>query len=293
MTFLRGGLPRFCALARGEARLAAAAASSYLRLGLIFAAWAAAAIILGSLVGFAAVILPPTGAFGIVAVVGLILLWVLPEFPSISEFFIRRSLLVVVVADLCIPIYYAFTIPGSGLPWVSLRRLLLFVLVLSFAYNYSTTPTIRKRVADALRADWLVGVCVLLFYIWVVLSIFTSIRPSSTLDQAMTIFLEWYVPFFGVLYVIRNENDLKNLVLAILWSALFVSAAGAAEWFVHRDLFLAVMPKFMIDALAENNPTFTSLVMQTSSRFRNGFIDQLHFSLLLYRSLNSKRWFRS
>ena len=90
MSFLRAALPRFWALALGEARLAAAGAQSYLPSAAIFTAWAAIAIFLGSVVGFAAVVLPPTGIFGIVLVAALILLWVLPELPVVAELTVRR-----------------------------------------------------------------------------------------------------------------------------------------------------------------------------------------------------------
>jgi hypothetical protein len=39
---------------------------------------------LGFVVGLSAVILPPMGAFGIVAVAGLVLLWVMPDLPLVS-----------------------------------------------------------------------------------------------------------------------------------------------------------------------------------------------------------------
>ena len=54
------------------------------------AAWSAVAIFLGLIVGFTSVLLPPMVTIGIVAVAGLVLLWVLPELPAISETLIRR-----------------------------------------------------------------------------------------------------------------------------------------------------------------------------------------------------------
>jgi hypothetical protein len=100
-----------------ETRLALRAAAAVVR-GLVpVVAWAAAAIGLGVLVGFAAVVLPPTGAFGIVAVVGVVLLWVIPEMPLVYPSLIRKAFLVMLVVSLCVPYYYMIQI--GDLPWIS------------------------------------------------------------------------------------------------------------------------------------------------------------------------------
>ena len=68
------------------------AAPNVLRYLAPIVAWAAASIALGLVVGFAAVVLPPAGAFGIVAVVAVVLLWVMPDLPLVSVGqFARRS----------------------------------------------------------------------------------------------------------------------------------------------------------------------------------------------------------
>ena len=66
-------------VAAAETRLALRAAPGVIRHLAPIAAWAAVSIIMGVVVGFAAVALPPLVAFGIVAVVALVLLWVMPE----------------------------------------------------------------------------------------------------------------------------------------------------------------------------------------------------------------------
>ena len=72
-------------VAAAETRLALRAAPGVIRHLAPIAAWAAVSIILGIVVGFAAVVLPPLGALGIVAVVALVLLWVTPEHSSFTR----------------------------------------------------------------------------------------------------------------------------------------------------------------------------------------------------------------
>ena len=84
-------------------------------------AWSVAAMALGLVVGLAAVILPPLGAFGIVAGAAVVLLWVMPDLPLVSPGLIRKAFFVMLIVDVSIPFYYMVQFPG--LPWISARRL--------------------------------------------------------------------------------------------------------------------------------------------------------------------------
>src|SRR6516164_2621375 len=103
---LRFALFQVASAAMAETRLAARAAPGVIRHVAPIVAWAAASIFLGLVVGFAAVVLPPTGAFGFVAVAGVVLLWVMPDLPLVSIGAVRKAFFVMLVADLCVPFYY-------------------------------------------------------------------------------------------------------------------------------------------------------------------------------------------
>ena len=85
------------------------------------------------MVGLAAVFLPPLGAFGIVAVAGVVLLWVMPDLPLVSPGLIRKTFFVMLIADLCVPYYYI--VRSAGLPWISIRRLATFTLIVPIRYG--------------------------------------------------------------------------------------------------------------------------------------------------------------
>src|ERR1700724_70369 len=113
-------LSQIASVAMGETRLAGRAIPNVLRHLAPIVAWTVATIALGIVLGFSAVILPPMGTFGIVAVAGLVLLWMMPDLPLVSPGFIRKAFFFMVIADLVIPFYY--TVQCSGLPWISARR---------------------------------------------------------------------------------------------------------------------------------------------------------------------------
>ena len=114
-------------------------------------AWSAATIALGVLLGFSAVILPPMGAFGIVAVAGVVLLWVMPDLPLVSPR-IRKAFFFMLIADLIIPFYYAVQFPG--LPWISVRRLATFILIVPFLVAVAASSEVRRHIAERVRASF-------------------------------------------------------------------------------------------------------------------------------------------
>jgi hypothetical protein len=99
----RFALSQIALVAMAETRLATRATHNVLRSLATVAAWAVASIALGVVVGFAAVILPPLGSFGIVAVAGVVLLWVMPDLPVVAPRLIRKAFFVMLVANLSIP----------------------------------------------------------------------------------------------------------------------------------------------------------------------------------------------
>ena len=176
----RFALSHVTSVAMAETRLAARAAPGVLRSLAPIVGWAVASIILGIVVGFAAVILPPLGAFGIVAVVALVLLWVAPEMPLAYPALIRKTFFVMLVIHLCVPDYY--TVQFGGLPWISARRLATFALVAPFLLAIASSSEVRSQIAERLRASWPILVCALGYLGMASISILTSELPSVSLS---------------------------------------------------------------------------------------------------------------
>ena len=164
-------------VAAAETRLALRAAPGVIRHLAPIVAWAAVSIIMGMVVGFAAIILPPLGAFGIVAVVALVLLWVAPELPLVYPALIRKTFFVMLVADLCIPSYY--TVQFGGLPWISARRLATFSLIAPFLLALASSSEVRRQITERIRYSRLILVCALGYLVMASVSILTSTLPQE------------------------------------------------------------------------------------------------------------------
>ena len=165
-------LSRVTSTAVAETRLAVRAAPGIVRHVAPVAAWAVASIALGLVVGLAAVILPPLGAFSIVAVAAVLLLWVMPDLPLVAPGLIRKACFVMLIADLSIPFYY--TVQFGGLPWISARRLATFALIAPFLIAIAASSDVRRHITERIRASLLISICMAGYLVMAALSILTS-----------------------------------------------------------------------------------------------------------------------
>jgi O-antigen ligase len=262
---LRFALSQVALAAMAETRLAARAAPGVIRHVAPIVLWAAASVVLGVVVGFAAVVLPPTGAFGIVAVVGVVLLWVVPDLPLVSDTAIRKAFFVMLIADLCVPYYY--TIQISALPWISARRVATFALVSLFLLRVASSSDARQRITRRIRSSWLMFICVGGFLVMAFLSVFTSFVPTESISALTDAILSWYVPFFAMIYIIKDSDDIVFILKVICLCAIFNTATGILEFFLQHRFFIDVFPKSMLDTLIENNPSLEALI---TPQIRNG-----------------------
>ena len=231
-----------------------------------FFIWAAVAIFLGFLVGFSAVILPPTGTFGIVAAVGLVLLWVTPDLPQPPARSLPIVFAVVVFCMLCIPNYYAIDIPG--LPWITFRRLSLIAVILPLAIAAGGSSRFRADIRKKLASERLISICVIGFLVWSALSILASINHSQSLTTVVDDALTYYVPFFVCLYLFTSTAKVERFIKIICWYSLFVAVLGIVEFRLQRRFYFDIMPRWYLESLMEANPAVAAMV--TANPFRNG-----------------------
>jgi hypothetical protein len=224
----RSTLTHIALVAMAQTRTAMRATPAVIRTLAPIAGWAVASILLGVVVGFAAVVLPPMGAFGILAVLALILMWVMPELPLVYPGLIRKMFIVTLVVDLCIPYYY--TVQIGGLPWISARRLATFGLIAPFLVAIASSSEVRRKIGDRLRSAPLILVCLVGFLVMAFLSILTSTLPRESASAFSEVVLSWYVPFLAALYVVKDKNDLILFLKIICFCALFNTAGGILEF---------------------------------------------------------------
>jgi len=299
----RSRLSQVASVAAAETKLAARAAPGVVRYLAPIVAWAAASIALGLVVGFAAIALPPLGAFGIVTIVGLVLLWVMPDLPLVWPGLIRKTFFIMLIADLCVPLYYTIDLPG--LPWISMRRLATFPLILPLVLAIAASSDVRRQVAERVRASLLIWICAIGYLVMATLSILTSVDPSGSLSALIDAVISWYVPLLAMVYVIRDKDDVIFVLKIICFAALCNTAAGLLAFYLERRFLIDIFPGGMFQALIASNPALQHL-LPSPDDFRNGlyrspstFLNALsygEFNIIvipigLFFALDRQNWF--
>ena len=264
----RLALSQFAWTVAAETRLAARAVPGVLRVLTPIVAWAAIAIGLGTVVGFAVVILPPLGAFGIVAAVGLVLLWVMPEVPLVYPAAIRKTFFVMLVTLLCVPYYYM--VQFGDLPWISARRVATFSLIAPFLLALAGSSAVRARIADRARSSPAIIICTVGYLVMAVLSIPQSPLPGVSLSALTEAVLSWYLPFFAMMYLVHDKDDSILILKVMCFCALFNTLGGVVEFYLQHRYFVDLIPKSMLNAAIESNPVLEVVLDVNGNNFRNG-----------------------
>ena len=125
------------------------------------------------------------------------------------------------------------------------------------------------------------------------LSIFTSMLPTESISATTDAILSWYVPFFALIYIARDNDDVVFILKIICVCALFNTAAGILEFRLEHQFFIDIFPRGMLDTLVENpTPIWKSFYLTLATTemvyFGPRRLSSLHFpleSLRLFLSL--------
>ena len=171
------------------------------------------------------------------------------------------------IADLIIPFYY--TVQFSGLPWISARGVATFTLIVPFLVAVAASSEARRHIVERVRASLLIFICAAGFLAVATLSILTSISPTESTSALVDAVLSWYVPFFAMIYIAKDKNDVVFLLKIICLAAIFNTGAGVIEFFIKHNFFIQIFPTSMLNALISNNPSLADL-LPGPQHFRNG-----------------------
>ncbi len=217
------------------------------------------------MVGAAVVIFPPLFAMGMTALPVLILIWVAPELRRVPTGLLRKAFLVVVFIEISIPAYYAVQFPGS--PWISIRRLAVFSLIVLFAISVSGSARVRDHIYRTLKSTDKVFICIVGYYTMAFLSLFTSANITESIPQFSDWTLNWYVPMLACIITMRTTDDLRFVLKLIGICSLFVTALGVADFVAQRNYAIEIIPSSILNAMMEANP---ALAKVAEPLIRNG-----------------------
>ena len=206
-------------------------------------------------------------AIAAAAIPGLILLWTAPELHRVPTKLLKKVFFVVLFVEICIPTYYAIQLPG--LPWISIRRVVVLFLIVLFAVSFSGSAELRRYVSNVLKLSKRLYFCLVGYYVVATLSILISANPTEINFSTLRMDLELVCARPGLRHCIRSMDDVRSLLKLISFLSLFVTALGVADFVAQRNYALAIMPGSLVSSLMASNPSFALLV--GANPFRNGF----------------------
>ncbi|MHA6720027.1 O-antigen ligase family protein [Sphingomonas sp. RS6] len=178
------------------------------------------------------------------AIMGLLVIWALPEAPRAPTRAMGRVFVVFTFAMLLWPNYLAFSF--GGLPWISVRRLVGASAVVLLLVSVSVSKPFRSQIAAILRASPLLSRAVLGFIVVMVLSTFTSTSPGETINRFVDISITWIGMFFIALWFFGNaagrEARWANFLLA---AGAVLMLVGALEYRAEHVLWANHIPSFL------------------------------------------------
>ena len=207
---------------------------------------------IGFSVGLACALLPPVAPFGIVAAISLFLLWVLPEIRSVPDRWIKFLVAPLVFTFICVPVYYAIILPG--LPWISIRRAVLFAWIIPLAISLAGSPTARNHIRSVFSKAKLLRFCLMSFFVLTLITTLTGIAPLTSANYLVLSILNWFIPLIGVVLCIRNERQIATLFKACIAAVGVNLLAGAWESHLQRPFLIYFLPAYMRDQILQANP---------------------------------------
>lgn len=221
--------------------------------------------LVGAVYGYLYALLPPYFLLYLIAPIAfmmLITIWVLPDQDTAPTGIMVKFFFAFLIVSVLWPNYVAIALPG--LPWISMRRLMLFPMTLCLLIGLSISSRFREQMKEYLSAWPLIPKMLGCF----VVIQFVSISMAGDKAQAVKEFVNyqtvWTAIFFVSVYAFQNRQNMHRLFRTILVCAIILSFMGIAESYQQKVLWLDHIPSFLkVDQ--------ETLELYTGNNFRDGF----------------------
>lgn len=208
------------------------------------------ALLITGLILFAVITGFVIGVFGIygwmfpaipVVLMALLALWIAPDQDSHLDDAIMRFYFMFVGLALIWPNYIAFDF--SGLPWISFRRIFLFIIYAVGLYAIATSPRLRGQVGDVLKSQDLI---LRLFLGWVAIQFVMALVPlGATAMRWVHYQMIWNLFFIMSALVLLREGNPTRLFRMFLVGAAFSCLLVIPEVYQRQPIFAPYIPTWL------------------------------------------------
>lgn len=204
-----------------------------------------ALILFAMLMGFLIAIFGVRGwfipAIPIVTLFG-VALWMAPDIDPHFDRGIIRGYFAFMIISLIWPNYIALNIPG--VPWISLDRLVMFMLLTITMLQIATSKRMRDEIADILNSQLVMK---RLFFVWVLISIVMSaVAGFGNVSRDVNIQIMWHLPFILSAWIMAMPGMAEKFLKLMVIYALIVSAVVIPEVRLERPFWIDYVPYWLL-----------------------------------------------
>jgi hypothetical protein len=203
-------------------------------------------VLLGLFYGFSFAILPPSlmTALGIpILILMLVIIWALPDVGYAPTTLLIRLFLIYVIVVPLWPNYLSLQIPG--LPWISIRRLVVFPLFITFLICLSISAEFRGDLSKVLYHHKAIFRLLVLFSFIQVATVALSDSPSFSLNATINYIIANNAVFAVAAWALSKDKRADRYINLLLFSALFLCVFSVFEYRNLKPLWANHVPSFL------------------------------------------------
>lgn len=203
-------------------------------------------IFVGLFYGLAFTILPPQLALylgGPVLLLALLIIWVLPDVGRGPVGLLSKLFFTYLVVLIVWPNYLALQLPG--LPWISLRRLVMFPMGLVLLICLSVSQRFRSELMAALKAVKPLAYMMAGFTLIQILTIPLSAYPFYSVNLTVNFLFGTTAMFFVGVWVLSQPARTNRFVNFLIFSAFALCVMGVLEYWNQAVLWANHIPSFL------------------------------------------------
>lgn len=196
--------------------------------------------------GFLYVLLPPFLLIYLlvpVSVLVLLVVWALPDIGRAPTGAFAAASLVYVGVVLLWPNYLAIALPG--LPWLSLRRVVMPMAILLALLSCSLASDVRRTWKDVLSRSKVLTVVIILYTTIQIITTFLSGSLAFSINFTVNYILLSTSCYFVFSYILSINRNMARLEHLFLIASLVLTIIGVLEWLNGRILWADHIPGFL------------------------------------------------
>jgi len=172
-----------------------------------------------------------------------IILWIVPDTGGVDYERLRKVMIPYLALSIAWPNYVAFNLPG--LPWISLTRGALLIVLLIFAWNLSTSSEMRGKLREAVSAMPLAIRAFWLFWATTVVSMVFSNSIGYTITKFINNQIYWTMALFVTALLAGRPGFVMQIAKTVVAASALVIVYSLYEYRIEQVAWLDYLPAFL------------------------------------------------